>query len=97
MNLVGDIFGVKYCKITVLLTYCKLYSLHYSYCCKIARVKPAVMIECSWFPRWHSDVADQETFVQAIEGSFEIEERLLEVLGTYSRIIRHTYSHVQLI
>jgi hypothetical protein len=56
--------------------------------CLIARVKPGVIIKCPRYSGWHSEVADKGTFVKDIKRSFEVEERLLEILGIHPRITR---------
>lgn len=55
----------------------------------IARVKPGVVVKCPRYSWWHSKAADNHPFVKDIKRSFEVEERLLHILGTHPRIIRY--------
>ncbi|KAJ5165547.1 uncharacterized protein N7500_007377 [Penicillium coprophilum] len=55
----------------------------------IARMKPGVVVKCPRYSWWHSEAADAHPFVKDIKRSFEVEERLLNILGAHPRIIRY--------
>lgn len=56
----------------------------------IARIKPGVVVKCPRYSWWHStEAANANSFVREIKHSFEVEERLLNILGTHPRIIRY--------
>ncbi|KAJ5550608.1 hypothetical protein N7535_001448 [Penicillium sp. DV-2018c] len=55
--------------------------------CRIARVAPGVIIKCPRFSWWHSKTVANKWFVQDMKRSFEVEERLLQILGPHPRII----------
>jgi hypothetical protein len=54
---------------------------------RIARVVPGVVIKCPRFSWWHSQSAVDKWFVRDMKQSFEVEERLLQILGLHPRII----------
>ncbi|CAG8177271.1 unnamed protein product [Penicillium nalgiovense] len=54
---------------------------------RIARVAPGVIIKCPRFSWWHSKAAVDKWFVRGMRRSFEVEERLLQILGQHPRII----------
>lgn len=54
---------------------------------RIARVAPGVIIKCPRFSWWHSKTATDKWFVRDMKRSFEVEERLLQILGLHPRII----------
>jgi hypothetical protein len=54
---------------------------------RIARVAPGVIIKCPRFSWWHSKSAADTWFVRDMKRSFEVEERLLQILGLHPRII----------
>lgn len=56
----------------------------------IARVKPGIVIKYPRYSWWHSKAAISHPFVKDIKRSFEVEERLLDILGIHPRIIRYT-------
>jgi hypothetical protein len=55
----------------------------------IARMKPGVVVKCPRYSWWHSETADAHPFVKDTKRSFEVEERLLDILGAHPRIIRY--------
>ena len=55
--------------------------------CRIARVAPGVIIKYPRFSWWNSKTAADKWFVRDIKRSFEVEERLLQILGLHPRII----------
>jgi hypothetical protein len=55
----------------------------------IARIKPGVVVKCPRYSWWHSEAAEVHPFVKDIKRSFEVEERLLDILGAHPRIIRY--------
>ncbi|CAG8374594.1 unnamed protein product [Penicillium salamii] len=55
----------------------------------ISRIKPGVVVKCPRFSWWHSEAANAHTFVKDIKRSFEVEERLLDILGAHPRIIHY--------
>ncbi|KAE8150252.1 kinase-like domain-containing protein [Aspergillus avenaceus] len=54
----------------------------------IARMRPGVVVKCPRYSWWHSATATHP-FVKDIKHNFEVEERLLNILGTHPRIIRY--------
>jgi hypothetical protein len=54
---------------------------------RIARVAPGVIIKYPRFSWWHSKTAADKWFVRDMKRSFEVEERLLQILGIHPRII----------
>ncbi|KAJ5927874.1 hypothetical protein N7466_006830 [Penicillium verhagenii] len=54
---------------------------------RIARVAPGVIIKYPRFSWWHSKKTADKWFVQDMKRSFEVEERLLQILGLHPRII----------
>ena len=54
---------------------------------RIALVAPGVIIKYPRFSWWDSKKAADKWFVQDIKRSFEVEERLLQILGLHPRII----------
>ena len=54
---------------------------------RIARLAPGVIIKCPRFSWWHSKTAADKWFVRDMKRSFEVEERLLQILGPHPRII----------
>lgn len=54
---------------------------------RIARVAPGVVIKCPRFSWWHSKTAADKWFVRDMKRSFEVEERLLQILGRHPRIV----------
>ncbi|CAG8318863.1 unnamed protein product [Penicillium nalgiovense] len=54
---------------------------------RIARVAPGVIIKCPRFSWWYSKAAVDKWFVRGMRRSFEVEERLLQILGQHPRII----------
>lgn len=55
----------------------------------IVRLKPGVIVKCPRYSWWHSDTADATSFVKDIKHSFEVEERLFDILGTHPSIVRY--------
>ncbi|KAJ5343116.1 uncharacterized protein N7506_002940 [Penicillium brevicompactum] len=55
----------------------------------IARIKPGVVIKYPRFSWWHSEAADSHALIKDIKRGFEVEERLLDILGAHPRIIRY--------
>jgi hypothetical protein len=54
---------------------------------RIARVAPGVIIKCPRFSWWHSKTRVDKWFIRDMKRSFEVEERLLQILGLHPRII----------
>ncbi|KAJ5111753.1 hypothetical protein NUU61_001383 [Penicillium alfredii] len=54
---------------------------------RIALLAPGVIIKCPRFSWWHSKAAVDKWFVRDMKRSFEVEERLLQILGLHPRII----------
>lgn len=54
----------------------------------IARVRLGVVVKCPRYSWWHSEAAETHSFVKDIKRSFEVEERLLDILGMHPRLIR---------
>lgn len=57
----------------------------------IVRLKPGVVVKCPRYSWWHSEAVEAHPFVKDIKRNFEVEERLLDILGTHPRIIRLRY------
>lgn len=57
--------------------------------CYIARVAPGVIIKYPRFSWWYSETAALKWFVQDMKRSFEVEERLLQIIGLHPRIIQY--------
>lgn len=53
----------------------------------IVRLKPGIVVKCPRYSWWYSGAADASSFVKDIKRSFEVEERLFDILGTHPRII----------
>lgn len=53
----------------------------------IARIAPGVIIKCPRFSWWHSKKAAEKWFVRDMKRSFDVEERLLKILGLHPRIV----------
>lgn len=58
----------------------------------IARVNLGVVIKCPRYSWWHSEAAENHPFIKDIKRNFEVEERLLDILGIHPRIIRYASS-----
>lgn len=54
---------------------------------RIARVTPGIIIKYPRFSWWHFESAADKWFVRDMKRSFEVEERLLQILGRHPRII----------
>jgi hypothetical protein len=54
---------------------------------RIARVAPGVIIKYPRFSWWKSKTVADKWFVRDMKRSFEVEERLLQILGLHPRII----------
>ncbi|KAB8259939.1 kinase-like domain-containing protein [Aspergillus pseudonomiae] len=55
----------------------------------IARLKPGVVLKYPRYSWWHAEAADRHPFVKDIKQSFEVEKRILDILGAHPRIIRY--------
>ncbi|KAJ5735351.1 uncharacterized protein N7483_000476, partial [Penicillium malachiteum] len=58
----------------------------------IARIRPGVVLGYLKYPRfiwWHTEATSSHSLVQNVKRSFEVEEKLLDLLGTHPRIIRY--------
>ncbi|EKV12769.1 Tyrosine-protein kinase, catalytic domain [Penicillium digitatum] len=53
----------------------------------IVRLKPGIVVKCPRYSWWYSRAAEASSFVKDIKRSFEVEERLFDILGTHPRII----------
>lgn len=54
---------------------------------RIARVAPGVIIKYPRFSWWKSKTVADKWFARDMKRSFEVEERLLQILGLHPRII----------
>jgi hypothetical protein len=59
----------------------------------IARTKPGIVVKYPRFKWWDSKaaLAETHTLVKDIKRNFEVEECLLEIIGSHPRIIRYGY------
>ncbi|KAJ6088463.1 hypothetical protein N7486_009724 [Penicillium sp. IBT 16267x] len=54
----------------------------------IARMRPGVVLKCPRYSWWHTEVSNVHPFVEDINRSFEVEERILDILGAHPRVTR---------
>lgn len=59
---------------------------------RIARVASGVITKCPRFAWYYSEKAAEKWFVRDMKRSFEVEERLLHILGPHPRIIESVSS-----
>ncbi|KAJ5925839.1 hypothetical protein N7454_007349 [Penicillium verhagenii] len=52
----------------------------------IARKRPGVVLKCPRYSWWHAGASNIHPFVKDIKRSFEVEERILEILGAHPRV-----------
>lgn len=64
---------------------------------RIARIAPGVIIKCPRFSRWHSVKAPEKWFVRDMKRGFEVEERLLKLLGLHPRIVESVAPSIDLL
>ncbi|KAJ5100781.1 hypothetical protein N7456_006833 [Penicillium angulare] len=61
----------------------------------IARMRPGVVLKYPRYMWWHAEAMGNHPFVQDVKRSFEVEEKILDLLGTHPRIIRYVCPKVQ--
>lgn len=55
----------------------------------IARIKPGIVVKYPRYSWWHCTTAETHPFVKDTKHNFEVEERLLDILGAHPRIIQY--------
>ncbi|KAJ5259551.1 hypothetical protein N7478_012532 [Penicillium angulare] len=55
----------------------------------VAKIKPGTVIKSPRYSWWHSGATELHHFVTDVKHSFEVEEQLLNILGTHPRIVRY--------